>query len=418
MEIRRRIRRRRVPRVHGERRGPGPEGDARADEGAGPRSRRNEPRREDLGCARRHRRARRRDLVLARARGPHGAGVAPLRDLRRDDLLGHRRRVSDPDGLRPRRRRLRPLAHPAAREGLRRVRERDDPPDRRRLPRRAGDREVRPRPAARPPRRERSSASRRSGSATASSSSTPSSRPRSRATRRARASSTRSSSPSPRARARSPDEATRKKMGAYLMFCGMATLSLSSALWLTAMAGNPLGAEIGKSLGFNVSFGSWLARLRRPDARLPRGPPVPDLQGLSAGGEGDARGARGGAEGARGDGAAEPAREDRRGDVRRHGHAVGARRDAQGRPHRRRLPRPRHLPRDGRPDAQGHRPAGRRPRDVHLVRDPVRDQRPAQHARLHGLDRAAARARRSAACRGSRSTSSSSSPTSSSTTSS
>jgi len=55
-----------------------------------------------------------------------------------------------------------------------------------------------------------------------------------------------------------PDEATRKKMGAYLMFCGMATLSLSSALWLTAMAGNPLGAEIGRTMGFNVSFGSWL----------------------------------------------------------------------------------------------------------------------------------------------------------------
>jgi DASS family divalent anion:Na+ symporter len=54
------------------------------------------------------------------------------------------------------------------------------------------------------------------------------------------------------------DEATRKKMGAYLMFCAMATLSLSSALWLTAMAGNPLGAEIGKTLGFRVSFGSWL----------------------------------------------------------------------------------------------------------------------------------------------------------------
>ena len=54
------------------------------------------------------------------------------------------------------------------------------------------------------------------------------------------------------------DDATRKKMGAYLMFCAMATLSLSSALWLTAMAGNPLGAEIGKSLGFRVSFGSWL----------------------------------------------------------------------------------------------------------------------------------------------------------------
>jgi divalent anion:Na+ symporter, DASS family len=55
-----------------------------------------------------------------------------------------------------------------------------------------------------------------------------------------------------------PDDGTRKRMGAYLMFCGMATLSLSSALWLTAMAGNPLGAEIGKTAGFQVSFGSWL----------------------------------------------------------------------------------------------------------------------------------------------------------------
>jgi divalent anion:Na+ symporter, DASS family len=55
-----------------------------------------------------------------------------------------------------------------------------------------------------------------------------------------------------------PDGATRKRMGAYLMFCAMATLSLSSALWLTAMAGNPLGAEIGKTAGFSASFGSWL----------------------------------------------------------------------------------------------------------------------------------------------------------------
>ena len=55
-----------------------------------------------------------------------------------------------------------------------------------------------------------------------------------------------------------PDEASRRKMGAYLMFCAMATLSLSSALWLTAMAGNPLGAEVGKSQGFQISFVSWL----------------------------------------------------------------------------------------------------------------------------------------------------------------
>jgi divalent anion:Na+ symporter, DASS family len=61
-----------------------------------------------------------------------------------------------------------------------------------------------------------------------------------------------------------PDAATRKRMGAYLMFCAMATLSLSSALWFTAMAGNPLGAEIGKAQGFQISFGSWLVASAAP----------------------------------------------------------------------------------------------------------------------------------------------------------
>ncbi|HEY6929212.1 MAG TPA: DASS family sodium-coupled anion symporter, partial [Thermoanaerobaculia bacterium] len=66
----------------------------------------------------------------------------------------------------------------------------------------------------------------------------------------------------------SKPDATRKKMGAYLMFCAMATLSLSSALWLTAMAGNPLGAEIAKSQGFQISFGSWLVASVAPTLLL------------------------------------------------------------------------------------------------------------------------------------------------------
>ena len=61
-----------------------------------------------------------------------------------------------------------------------------------------------------------------------------------------------------------PDDATRKRMGAYLMFCAMATLSVSSALWMTAMAGNPLGAEIGKSQGFQISFVTWLVAAAAP----------------------------------------------------------------------------------------------------------------------------------------------------------
>ena len=38
----------------------------------------------------------------------------------------------------------------------------------------------------------------------------------------------------------------RKRLGGYLMFSGMVSLSLSSALWFTAMAANPLGAEIAR----------------------------------------------------------------------------------------------------------------------------------------------------------------------------
>jgi DASS family divalent anion:Na+ symporter len=42
------------------------------------------------------------------------------------------------------------------------------------------------------------------------------------------------------------------------MFCGIASLTLSSALWFTAMAANPLGAEMARSFGVTITFGSWL----------------------------------------------------------------------------------------------------------------------------------------------------------------
>ena len=51
------------------------------------------------------------------------------------------------------------------------------------------------------------------------------------------------------------------------MFSGMASLSLSSALWLTAMAANPLGAEIARTFGVEIGFGSWLRRRIGADAR-------------------------------------------------------------------------------------------------------------------------------------------------------
>jgi divalent anion:Na+ symporter, DASS family len=56
----------------------------------------------------------------------------------------------------------------------------------------------------------------------------------------------------------SPEDGTEKRMGAFLMFCGMASLSVSSALWLTATSANPIGVEIGRTFGLSIGFGSWL----------------------------------------------------------------------------------------------------------------------------------------------------------------
>jgi DASS family divalent anion:Na+ symporter len=55
-----------------------------------------------------------------------------------------------------------------------------------------------------------------------------------------------------------PGNLDRKRLGGYLMFSGMVSLSLSSALWFTAMAANPLGAEMARSFGVTMTFGSWL----------------------------------------------------------------------------------------------------------------------------------------------------------------
>jgi DASS family divalent anion:Na+ symporter len=55
-----------------------------------------------------------------------------------------------------------------------------------------------------------------------------------------------------------PDRPERRRVGAFLMFSGIASLGVSSALWLTAMAANPLGTEMSRALGVNIGFGRWL----------------------------------------------------------------------------------------------------------------------------------------------------------------
>jgi DASS family divalent anion:Na+ symporter len=63
-------------------------------------------------------------------------------------------------------------------------------------------------------------------------------------------------------------DGTRKKLGAYLMMTSMAGITLSSTLWLTAMAANPAGAKMAKDFGVDISYGSWALAASVPVAIL------------------------------------------------------------------------------------------------------------------------------------------------------
>jgi len=55
-----------------------------------------------------------------------------------------------------------------------------------------------------------------------------------------------------------PEDPEGRRLGGYLMFTGMASLAISSALWLTATSANPIGAQITAELGVTIGFGQWL----------------------------------------------------------------------------------------------------------------------------------------------------------------
>ncbi len=54
-----------------------------------------------------------------------------------------------------------------------------------------------------------------------------------------------------------PDDGTRRKLGSYLMMSSMAGITLSSSLWLTAMAANPAGVKMAKEVGIDISYIEW-----------------------------------------------------------------------------------------------------------------------------------------------------------------
>ena len=55
-----------------------------------------------------------------------------------------------------------------------------------------------------------------------------------------------------------PDDPEGRRLGAYLMFCTMASLAVSSALWMTATSANPIGVQVVRDFKVDISFGKWL----------------------------------------------------------------------------------------------------------------------------------------------------------------
>ena len=55
-----------------------------------------------------------------------------------------------------------------------------------------------------------------------------------------------------------PTAEGRKKTGSYLMMTAISGHTISSALWFTGMAANPVGAGIAAQFGVNMNFGNWV----------------------------------------------------------------------------------------------------------------------------------------------------------------
>jgi DASS family divalent anion:Na+ symporter len=55
-----------------------------------------------------------------------------------------------------------------------------------------------------------------------------------------------------------PEDPEGRRLGGYLMFCGMASLAASSALWMTATSANPIGLQVVREFGLEIGFGKWL----------------------------------------------------------------------------------------------------------------------------------------------------------------
>jgi DASS family divalent anion:Na+ symporter len=54
-----------------------------------------------------------------------------------------------------------------------------------------------------------------------------------------------------------PEDPEGRRLGGYLMFCSMAGLAVTSALWMTATSANPIAVQIVQQAGLKIDFGKW-----------------------------------------------------------------------------------------------------------------------------------------------------------------
>jgi DASS family divalent anion:Na+ symporter len=55
-----------------------------------------------------------------------------------------------------------------------------------------------------------------------------------------------------------PEDPEGRRLGGYLMFCSMAGLAVSSALWMTATSANPIAVQIAEQAGLKIDFAKWI----------------------------------------------------------------------------------------------------------------------------------------------------------------
>lgn len=55
-----------------------------------------------------------------------------------------------------------------------------------------------------------------------------------------------------------PGDPEKRRLGGYLMYCGMASLAVSSALWMTATSSNAIGMQVAEKFGIQIGFGTWI----------------------------------------------------------------------------------------------------------------------------------------------------------------